>query len=73
MSSGSYSVASSGHVRESYFSVDDILMSHDKVPCVVHKAIPKLGFLDKGSDEENIPEVNMSWSTEWIRTRRQKE
>uniref|UniRef100_UPI00358E84CB DNA replication complex GINS protein PSF3 n=1 Tax=Myxine glutinosa TaxID=7769 RepID=UPI00358E84CB len=56
MSAGSYSRVSSGDVRESYFSVDDILMSHDKVPCVVHKAIPKLGFLDKGSDDENIPE-----------------
>ena len=34
----------------SYFSIDDILATQERVPCQIQTDLPHLGFLDPGSD-----------------------
>lgn len=44
-------------MEENYFSLDDILLSHERLPCRTECAFPRLGFLEKSSDTRDIPEV----------------
>ncbi|CAN0270874.1 DNA replication complex GINS protein PSF3 [Lampetra fluviatilis] len=44
-----------GGLQENYLSLDDVLMTHGKVPCRVEVALPRLGFLDKSSDDAGLP------------------
>ncbi|XP_048828723.1 DNA replication complex GINS protein PSF3 [Brienomyrus brachyistius] len=43
-------------MEENFLSLDDILLSHEKLPCMTETAFPRLGFLEKSSDTRDIPE-----------------
>ncbi|XP_056381372.1 DNA replication complex GINS protein PSF3 isoform X3 [Hyla sarda] len=43
--------------EENFLSLDDLLMSQEKLPCRVESGFPRLGFLEKGGDSDNIPET----------------
>ena len=38
----------------SYFSLEDILATQERVPCQVQEDLPNLGFLDPGSDNQHL-------------------
>ena len=40
----------------SYFSVDDLLASQEKLPCTVLQPLVRLGYLDPTTDDEDIVE-----------------
>ncbi|MEE6500222.1 hypothetical protein FKM82_003709 [Ascaphus truei] len=42
--------------EENFLSLEDLLMSHEKLPCCVQSGLPRLGFLEKGGDNDSIPE-----------------
>jgi len=44
-------------MEENFFSLDDILLSHERLPCRTESAFPRLGFLEKSSESRDIPEV----------------
>lgn len=44
-------------MEESFLSLDDILLSHERLPIRTECAFPRLGFLEKSSDSQDIPEV----------------
>lgn len=44
-------------MEENFFSLDDILLSHERLPCRTESAFPRLGFLEKSSETRDIPEV----------------
>ncbi|XP_039274268.1 DNA replication complex GINS protein PSF3-like [Styela clava] len=46
----------SGSLKQNYFSIDDILMSSEKVPCSFLLPVFGLGFLDPGSGKKDITE-----------------
>ncbi|XP_062922767.1 DNA replication complex GINS protein PSF3 [Mobula hypostoma] len=54
--SESYIVVPPGGLEENFLSLDDILMTQEKVPCRTETVLPRLGFLDKGSEADLIPE-----------------
>ncbi|CAN2389301.1 DNA replication complex GINS protein PSF3 [Pristimantis euphronides] len=41
---------------DSFLSLDDLLMSQEKLPCRLETDFPRLGFLEKGGDNDHIPE-----------------
>ena len=45
-------------MEENFLSLDDILLSHERLPIRIECAFPRLGFLDKSSDTQDIPEVS---------------
>lgn len=45
-------------MEENFFSLDDILLSHERLPCRTESAFPRLGFLEKSSETRDIPEVH---------------
>lgn len=47
-------------MEENFFSLDDILLSHERLPCRTESAFPRLGFLEKSSETRDIPEVLVS-------------
>ncbi|CAI9616569.1 unnamed protein product [Staurois parvus] len=54
----SYRAVEAGLGREENFlSLEDVLMSQEKLPCRLESGLARLGFLDKGGDTEHIPEV----------------
>ncbi|XP_026885034.1 DNA replication complex GINS protein PSF3 [Electrophorus electricus] len=42
--------------EENVFSLDDILLSQERLPCRTESVFPGLGFVDKSSDSRHIPE-----------------
>lgn len=42
------------HQLDSYFSIDDILTTQERLPCKFEVDVPRLGFLDPGADSENL-------------------
>ncbi|GCC26434.1 DNA replication complex GINS protein PSF3 isoform X7 [Chiloscyllium punctatum] len=52
----SYLPVPPGGLEENFFSLDDILMTQEKVPCRTLMLLPRLGFLDKSSEADLIPE-----------------
>ncbi|XP_072403801.1 DNA replication complex GINS protein PSF3 isoform X8 [Chiloscyllium punctatum] len=53
----SYLPVPPGGLEENFFSLDDILMTQEKVPCRTLMLLPRLGFLDKSSEADLIPET----------------
>nr|XP_054748933.1 DNA replication complex GINS protein PSF3-like [Lytechinus pictus] len=51
-SSSTYSRYSSN--SDNYYDINDILATHEKIPCKVELPLYRLGFLNPGSDGENI-------------------
>lgn len=45
-------------MEENFLSLDDILLSHERLPIRTECAFPRLGFLEKSSDTQDIPEVS---------------
>ena len=43
--------------EENFLSLDDILLSHERLPIRTECSFPRLGFLEKSSDTQDIPEV----------------
>ncbi|KAM3870707.1 DNA replication complex GINS protein PSF3 [Diretmus argenteus] len=43
-------------MEENFFSLDDILLSHERLPSRTECAFPRLGFLERSSDTRDIPE-----------------
>lgn len=48
-------------MEENFFSLDDILLSHERLPCTTETAFPKLGFLEKSGETHHIPEVSLKY------------
>lgn len=46
-------------MEENFFSLDDILLSHERLPCRTESAFPRLGFIEKSSETRDIPEVTL--------------
>ncbi|XP_061532655.1 DNA replication complex GINS protein PSF3 [Phycodurus eques] len=42
-------------MEENFFSLDDILLSHERLPIRTEVTFPRLGFLEKSSDSPDIP------------------
>ncbi|KAG8437279.1 hypothetical protein GDO86_008110 [Hymenochirus boettgeri] len=40
--------------EENFLSLEDLLMSQEKLPCRIESGFPRLGFLEKGGDSDNI-------------------
>ncbi|XP_040185212.1 DNA replication complex GINS protein PSF3 [Rana temporaria] len=63
----SYRAVGSGLGREENFlSLEDVLMSQEKLPCRLESGLARLGFLDKGGDTENIPEGSKMELPLWL-------
>lgn len=45
-------------MEENFLSLDDILLSHERLPVRTECTFPRLGFLEKSSDSQDIPEVS---------------
>lgn len=45
-------------MEENFLSLDDILLSQERLPARTECAFPRLGFLEKSSDTPDIPEVS---------------
>lgn len=43
-------------MQENFFSLDDILLSHERLPSRTECSFPRLGFLEKSVDNQDIPE-----------------
>ncbi|KAK6318369.1 DNA replication complex GINS protein PSF3 [Coregonus clupeaformis] len=43
-------------MEENFFSLDDILLSHERLPSRTECTFPRLGFLEKSSDSRDIQE-----------------
>ncbi|XP_038562575.1 DNA replication complex GINS protein PSF3 [Micropterus salmoides] len=43
-------------MEENFLSLDDILLSHERLPIRTECTFPRLGFLEKSSDTQDIPE-----------------
>ncbi|XP_004086264.1 DNA replication complex GINS protein PSF3 [Oryzias latipes] len=57
MDAQSYHPVSPGvGTEENFLSLDDILLSHQRHPVRTECAFPRLGFLDRSSDSEDLPE-----------------
>lgn len=46
-------------MEENFLSIDDILLSHERLPIRTECVFPRLGFLEKSSDSQDIPEVSV--------------
>lgn len=47
-------------MEENFLSIDDILLSHERLPVRTECVFPRLGFLEKSNDSQDIPEVSVS-------------
>lgn len=52
--------------EESMLSLDDILMSHERLPCVTESALPRLGFLEKSGDGDSIQQGSKMELPLWL-------
>uniref|UniRef100_H3CGX6 DNA replication complex GINS protein PSF3 n=2 Tax=Tetraodon nigroviridis TaxID=99883 RepID=H3CGX6_TETNG len=43
-------------MEENFLSIDDILLSHERLPIRTQCVFPRLGFLEKSNDSQDIPE-----------------
>ncbi|KAG7281556.1 hypothetical protein CRUP_007590 [Coryphaenoides rupestris] len=43
-------------MEENFLSLDDILLSHERLPSRTECLFPRLGFLEKSADSQDIPE-----------------
>ncbi|XP_053304429.1 DNA replication complex GINS protein PSF3 [Spea bombifrons] len=51
-----YQAVEAGLGREDNFlSLEDVLMSQEKLPCRIESGLPRLGFLEKGGESDSIP------------------
>lgn len=46
-------------MEETFLSIDDILLSQERLPIRTECVFPRLGFLEKSSDSQDIPEVSV--------------
>uniref|UniRef100_A0A672RDZ8 DNA replication complex GINS protein PSF3 n=1 Tax=Sinocyclocheilus grahami TaxID=75366 RepID=A0A672RDZ8_SINGR len=53
-------------MEENFFSLDDILLSHERLPCRTESAFPRLGFLEKSSETRDIPEGTKMEMPLWL-------
>ncbi|XP_038126689.1 DNA replication complex GINS protein PSF3 isoform X2 [Cyprinodon tularosa] len=44
-------------MEENFLSLDDILLSQERLPVRTECVFPRLGFLEKSSDSQDIPET----------------
>lgn len=44
-------------MQENFLSLDDILLSHERLPIRTECAFPRLGYLEKATDAQDIPQV----------------
>lgn len=47
-------------MEENFLSIDDVLLSHERLPIRTECVFPRLGFLEKANDCADIPEVSVS-------------
>ncbi|KAM9301888.1 DNA replication complex GINS protein PSF3 [Gastrophryne carolinensis] len=59
-------VESSPGREESFLSLGDLLMSHEKLPCRLESSLPRLGFLEKSGDSDAIPEGSKMELPLWL-------
>ncbi|KAE8609224.1 hypothetical protein XENTR_v10011749 [Xenopus tropicalis] len=52
--------------EENFLSIEDLLMSQEKLPCRVESGFPRLGFLEKGGDSDSIPEGSKMELPLWL-------
>ncbi|NP_001080618.1 DNA replication complex GINS protein PSF3 [Xenopus laevis] len=52
--------------EENFLSLEDLLMSQEKLPCCIESGFPRLGFLDKGGDSDSIPEGSKMELPLWL-------
>lgn len=52
-------------MEENFLSLDDILLSHERLPIRTECTFPRLGFLEKSSDSQDIPEVSNIKLSAW--------
>lgn len=52
--------------EENFLSLEDIIMSHEKLPCRTEMALPRLGFLDKSGESDSIPEGSKMELSLWL-------
>ncbi|XP_063294043.1 DNA replication complex GINS protein PSF3 [Pelobates fuscus] len=52
--------------EESFLSLQDLLMSQEKLPCRTESNFPRLGFLDKGGDSQLIPQGTKMELSLWL-------
>lgn len=44
-------------MEENFLSLDDILLSHERLPVRTECRFPRLGHLERSTDAQDIPEV----------------
>ncbi|TNN21617.1 DNA replication complex GINS protein PSF3 [Liparis tanakae] len=47
-------------MEENFLSLDDILLSHERLPVRTECRFPRLGYLERATDAPDIPEVRVS-------------
>ncbi|XP_053551367.1 DNA replication complex GINS protein PSF3 [Bombina bombina] len=52
--------------EENFLSLDDLLMSQEKLPCRIASGFPRLGFLEKGGESDSIPEGSKMELPLWL-------
>ncbi|KAJ8248828.1 hypothetical protein GJAV_G00228180 [Gymnothorax javanicus] len=53
-------------MEENFLSLDDILLSHERLPCRTETVFPRLGFLEKSSETRDIPEGTKMEMPLWL-------
>ncbi|XP_049580098.1 DNA replication complex GINS protein PSF3 [Syngnathus scovelli] len=53
-------------MEENLFSLDDILLSHERLPICTEVTFPRLGFLEKSSDSPDIPKGSKMELPLWL-------
>ncbi|XP_064169973.1 DNA replication complex GINS protein PSF3 [Anguilla rostrata] len=53
-------------MEENFLSLDDILLSQERLPCRTETTFPRLGFLEKSSDTRDIPEGSKMEMPLWL-------
>ncbi|KAM8946579.1 DNA replication complex GINS protein PSF3 [Pelodytes ibericus] len=62
-----YRAVEAGLGREqSFLSLEDLLMSQEKLPCRIESGFPRLGFLEKGGDSDSIPQGSKMEVPLWL-------
>ncbi|KAM4614326.1 DNA replication complex GINS protein PSF3 [Discoglossus pictus] len=52
--------------EESFLSLGDLLMSQEKLPCRAESGFPRLGFLEKSGEGEDVPEGSKMELPLWL-------
>lgn len=56
MANSSFALASASGYTEDYLDIDDILASHERIPCKFNMPVSGLGYLDPSSDQNDLAE-----------------